>query len=514
MLNKILPVFTIIVLATGCAVNPVTGEREFTFVSEAQELTIGEKNYIPSRQMQGGEYIVDKALSRYVQEIGGALAAVSDRKLPYDFVVLNNSVPNAWALPGGKIAVNRGLLIELGSEAELAAVLGHEIVHAAARHGAKGMERDMLLQGAILVTGIAARDNDYANLILGGSQLAASLVNQKYGRDAERESDYYGIRYMKRAGYDPQAAVSLQQTFVRLSEGRRQNWLQGLFASHPPSQERVDNNRAIVKEIGAGGTVGTTRYQAKIARLIKTKPAYEAYEKGRKSLADNDPKNALILVNKALSIEPREPHFHALKGDIQYTQGRFRNAKSNYDKAIAINPNFFHYLVQRGMTKSKLGDPGGAKKDLERSTKLLPTATALNTLGDIALKENNRQHAVQYYKAAAGSKSEPGQQAAMSLVRLELPQNPNQYLRLRTGLSNTGYLMVEINNPTPLAVNNIELLVQFRDGSGNPRQFMERVRGVVPAGKSAQLQTRLGPFSDRNQLRNVRTIINRAGLAE
>ena len=85
--------------------------------------------------------MIDPELTKYVNEVGQRLAAVSDRKLPYEFVVINNSVPNAWALPGGKIAVHRGLLIELNSEAELAAVLGHEIVHAAARHGAKGMER-------------------------------------------------------------------------------------------------------------------------------------------------------------------------------------------------------------------------------------------------------------------------------------------------------------------------------------------------------------------------------------
>ena len=86
--------------------------------------------------MQGGAYVVDPELNRYVREVGARLARASDRALPYEFVVLNNSTPNAWALPGGKIAVNRGLLVELDNEAELAAVLGHEIVHAAARHGA------------------------------------------------------------------------------------------------------------------------------------------------------------------------------------------------------------------------------------------------------------------------------------------------------------------------------------------------------------------------------------------
>src|SRR5210317_1032321 len=130
MMQKI----SILLLSTfalyGCAVNPVTGKNELSLISESQEISIGQKNYGPSRQMQGGDYNVNPELSVYVNTVGQKLARVSDRKLPYEFVVLNNSTPNAWALPGGKIAVNRGLLMSLENEAELAAVLGHEIVPA------------------------------------------------------------------------------------------------------------------------------------------------------------------------------------------------------------------------------------------------------------------------------------------------------------------------------------------------------------------------------------------------
>jgi predicted Zn-dependent protease len=125
------------VLLTACTVNPVTGQSELELVSTAQQVRIGEQQYAPAQQMQGGQYKVDPELSAYVQQVGQRLAAQSPADLPYEFVVLNNSVPNAWALPGGKIAINRGLLVELRNEAELAAVLGHEIVHAAARHGAR-----------------------------------------------------------------------------------------------------------------------------------------------------------------------------------------------------------------------------------------------------------------------------------------------------------------------------------------------------------------------------------------
>jgi beta-barrel assembly-enhancing protease len=150
-------VFALVFLLAGCGTNPVTHKRELQLVSESQEVSIGQENYAPARQQQGGDYIIDPELTAYVQSVGNKLAALSDRQLPYEFVVLNDSVPNAWALPGGKIAFNRGLLYELNSEAELAAVLGHEIVHAAARHGAQKMETGMLLQGAVIAAVLPPR---------------------------------------------------------------------------------------------------------------------------------------------------------------------------------------------------------------------------------------------------------------------------------------------------------------------------------------------------------------------
>jgi predicted Zn-dependent protease len=164
---------------SGCAVNPVTGDRQFMTMSPSDDLKIGTENYAPMLQAQGGAYDVDPALIEYVRSVGMKLAAVSDVELPYEFTVLNSSVPNAWALPGGKIAINRGLLTEIGSEAELAAVLGHEIVHAAARHSAQQMSRGQLLQGLVVATSVVAGDSSYGDLAVGGAGVAAQLLSTK-----------------------------------------------------------------------------------------------------------------------------------------------------------------------------------------------------------------------------------------------------------------------------------------------------------------------------------------------
>lgn len=490
-------------VVAGCSTNPVTGERELTLVSSSQEIAMGEQHYAPSRQMQGGDYELDPALTEYVQTVGQKLVAASkevavvDRDLPYEFEVLNSSVPNAWALPGGKIAINRGLLLEMNSEAELAAVLGHEIVHAAARHGAQQMSKGILLQGAVLGTAIAAQDQDYGNLLVGGANVAAQLLMLKYGRDAERESDRYGMLYMSKAGYDPRGAVELQESFVRLSENRQQPhpWL----SSHPPSPERVANNEAYLKELPEGGFRGEEAYSVATAGIRRNKPAYDAYDEGRKALAEKRPADAMAAAEKALAIEPREAHFYALQGDVLQSQGKLRAARERYAVAMERNQQFFYYPLQRGLTSLQLNDRQNAKRDLQASVEMLPTAMAYNGLGAIAESEGNRDQALQYYKAAAGSESEVGRQAYRSLLRLDLPRNPGQYLQLRSGLDNRGQLLVEIANPTPAAVGNLVLVVRYADQNGQVQQVSRRLRGRIASNQRGQFSTGLGPFTNAQQ---------------
>ena len=247
------------IFVAACSVNPVTGKSEFSLVSPDKEISIGQKQYQPSQQSQGGRYYIDPNIQFYVSSVGKKLAAVSDRpNLPYEFVVLNNSVPNAWALPGGKIAINRGLLLHLNSEAELAAVLAHEIVHAAARHSAQQITRGTLLGAGSQALGIMLKDTNYAQAAGLATQLGGAAFMARYGRSAELESDAYGMQYMARAGYDPYGAVKLQETFVKLSKGKTPGFLEGLFASHPPSQERVDANRKLAQTLPKGNSYRET----------------------------------------------------------------------------------------------------------------------------------------------------------------------------------------------------------------------------------------------------------------
>jgi predicted Zn-dependent protease len=488
-------------IASGCAVNPVTGKREITFVSTSSEIEMGEQNYAPMRQSQGGDHDVDPALTTYVQGIGNRLveasrtALVTERSLPYEFVVLNSSVPNAWALPGGKIAVNRGLLTELNSEAELAAVIGHEIVHAAARHTAQRIERTQLSQVALVGTAIASSGSGYGNLAVGSAGMLSQLLNQSYGRGAELESDLYGMRFMSLAGYDAQGAVTLQETFVRLSEGKESDWLSGLFASHPPSQERVNANRKTAAALPAGGDLGVDRYKGAIAKTMEAKPAYDLYDEGRKALGEDKPDLAIANAEKAIKLFPAEANFYALRGDAKIEQKKYDTAVKDFDDAITRRDDFFYYYLQRGRLYEELGNDNKAIADLEKSNTMLPTGVAYYTLGDIAAKRGDKAGAIEHYKKVAGGEGELAQAAQAELVKLDLGNNPDAYLQKRCDPNSAGELVVSIRNGTAVTVADIRFAIEYTDNTGRQRRIDQQVSGQLGAGKVASVNTGLGPYT-------------------
>jgi len=459
----------------GCVENPITGERELGFVSMAQQIEIGEQQYAPAQQMQGGRYQVDPELTDYVQRVGARVAAHSGVELPYEFVVLNNSVPNAWALPGGKLAINRGLLTELRNEAELAAVLGHEIAHAAGRHGAKSIERGMVSQVVLVGVAIGAADTEYAATALGTAQLAAGLLNQKYGRDAEREADYYGTRFMARAGYDPYAAVSLQETFLRLSEGQQPSWLEGLFASHPPSAERVANNRILVEELRAegftGGEFGADAYQAALRPLRADAEAYAAYDEARRAMADKEFDAAEARIEAALALQNREAAFHGLRGDLRLAQQGYDDARINYDRALERNDGYFAYHLGRGIANARLGAREQAATDLRRSLSLLPSAAAYAELGRLAEQAGDTEQALRHYMTAAQSDSSTGRAARVRALELDLPRHPERYLEARLSRDGAGRLILQVSNRTAVEVTGVTIAVQTLNRSGERRTY-------------------------------------------
>lgn len=439
--------------ALGCAVNPVTGQRELSLLSVADEISIGQNQYRPLQQISGGQYQVDPGVAEYVASVGQRVAAFSDRDLPYEFVVVNDGTPNAWALPGGKIGIHRGLLVELENEAELAAVLGHEVVHAAAKHGANRLQRQMLFGLAGLGVALAADDSKHARAIVGATNVGFHLAGQKFGRDQERISDYHGMKYMHGAGYDTAAAVTLQEKFVALAEGRNRNWLEGLFASHPPSPERVANNRATLAEFPPGGELGGARYVAHMATLLEDREAYDLADQARRNI-DGNSALALRLIDRAIEQQPRESLFHGVRGDILASQGRHGDAVRSYDAAIERYPGYFGHYLGRGLSQDTLGDGRMARADLTRSNSLLPTPFASFKLGGFALADGKRVEAKRLFEAASQATGDLGLEARNAFASLDIEDAPWEYVEAEPFFED-GQVVIEVSNSSDYGLADI-----------------------------------------------------------
>ncbi len=409
---------------SSCAVNPVTGKTELSIISTSSEIAIGRENYIPYQQQQGGQYTVDPALGQYVNKIGQNLAQLSDSpNLPYEFVVLNNSIPNAWALPGGKIAINRGLLIELEDEAQLAAVLSHEIVHVAGKHGVQKMQQAQLLGLGVLAATLLTQDKDYSDAATVGANIGAGLWSARYGRDQELQSDAFGMIYMARAGYEPQAAIELQETFVRLSQQQGQNhWLQGLFASHPPSQERVDKNRQTAANLEITGKRNQNAFKQAINQLVKDQEAYDKHTNAIAKAKKQQYDSALQLLNEAIGIQPKEAMFHLAQGQILFQLKRDSRAAKAFITAKKLNPNYFMGYLGLGLIEKKQKRYAQAKQDLLISQSLLPTQMASYHLGEIERAKGNKDEAIRYFSAVAQQGGELGKKAQGHLTTLRPAQ--------------------------------------------------------------------------------------------
>ncbi len=386
----------------ACAVNPVTGKSELALVSftPEEEIALGAKAYGPAVQQQGG-FFRDKALEAYVQGVGMRLAKVSHRPdLEYRYRVLNSSVPNAFALPGGFIVINRGLLVGLKSEAEMAAVLGHETGHVTAKHSLAGYQRALATN--VLLAGVSVAAGGTMG-VMELSGITASLVNNGFSREQEREADWLGIDYMVRAGYNPEGAVRLQEYFYsQLEGGKNPMFLEGLFRTHPFSKERMDNARAHIAERYAGTvknpnyTFNETIFLQKTARLREVQKAYDIADEGDKLLKEKRYDEALAKYRAAAAREPDQAPFPSSIGRVHLIRKEYAGAEVAIQKAIRLDDEFFEPHLLMGALRYQQNDHRGAIPELSRSMDLLPTKQAAAMLSKSYEAIGDRENAQKY----------------------------------------------------------------------------------------------------------------------
>jgi len=232
----------------ACALNPVTGRRELSLVSEAQEVAMGREGAASVTASIG--LLPDSGIQSWVSGMGLALAAKSERpRLPWQFRVVDDPAVNAFALPGGFIFVTRGLLTQLTNEAELASVLGHEIGHVTARHGVQQMSRQQLaMLGLGIGSAISPTIEKYGQVASAG----LGLLFLKYGRDDETQADRIGFGYALSGGWDTREMANVFRLFQLSSEIRGGGRLPEWQSSHPDPGNRI----GVVQRMVAGTTQG------------------------------------------------------------------------------------------------------------------------------------------------------------------------------------------------------------------------------------------------------------------
>jgi predicted Zn-dependent protease len=252
-------------LGLSCATNPATGQKQFMLVSESQESSMGKEADQQFHSLYGD--FPDASLQAYVESVARPLAAVSERpNLPWTFRLVDDPQVNAFALPGGYVYVTRGILTHMNSEAELAAVLGHEIGHVTARHSASAQSKQMLGMVGLGVGMILS-----PTLRQGGDALsqALGLVFLKFGRDQESQADRLGLRYIVRKNYKPEEMLDVFRMLDGVTNAAGGDRLPNWLSTHPaPPNRLADIKRLIETEHDTGTRVGQTEFIRHLDGLV------------------------------------------------------------------------------------------------------------------------------------------------------------------------------------------------------------------------------------------------------
>lgn len=266
----ILPLIISAILLSSCATTGPGGKKSFIMISTNQEISIGREM---DQQLRETETILDDALwQNYLDNLGQRIVTVSDRsELPFKFAVIGSDQINAFAAPGGYVYFYTGLIREMDNEAQLAAVMAHEISHVVGRHSIKRLQSIM---GLSILMELALGGSSDNNKALAGTALGVMMSG--YSRSQETEADNFGTLYMTRAGWNPQGMISMFQMLNELSGHREIGFFEMLAASHPATDERIAATRGQIAEMGnlaTGLTTDTAKFQEMKKRLPPKKEA-------------------------------------------------------------------------------------------------------------------------------------------------------------------------------------------------------------------------------------------------
>lgn len=394
--------FTIPMIALSCAQveDPLTGRKTLTLLSNEQEIQIGKK-YVPQAINENEGQYPDKEVQNYIKKVGYKIADTTPRKVDYQFYIVNSKDINAFALPGGPVFINRGLILTLDNESELAAVIAHELGHINARHHAKFLEKTYGINILLNILAVATANSSYQNLIMQTAQIGAGLLQLKYSRDQENEADALGVRFAYQSGYDPQGLIGVFNKFKSMEQGNRPpEWL----STHPLPETRIKNVSELIRKKYPDQLLlkkDSQEFQLIKQKIVKTEVSYDYVEKAKQDIKNKDLQSAIKNLNSAISLYEENTAALTYKSFVCYQLKDYDCSYKSAQVASKIDDIYFLPRLLAGASLVKLGRSFEAVKHLEEAKQLIDTNPDLYYFLGVAYQSTgNTEKAVENLRIA------------------------------------------------------------------------------------------------------------------
>jgi len=406
----------------GCTVNPVSGKSQFDLMGESQEIEMG-KAYYPGAIQSSFGPIDDRELQAAVARAGNAVAAAGHRPaLEYEFTAVNDPQVNAFALPGGKICITRGLLSRMESEDGMAAVLGHEVSHVAARHSVAAYNRQMLTTALLVGGGIYmdAKDVENKELISLGAVIGAQMVMAHYSREQERQADELGLDYLVKAGYSPRGMIETHKVLLSMQK-QKPGAVERMFATHPMSAQRLataEQRVAALPPEVRNRPLQAAPYRNVTKRIVADRPAWDLASDAQVLLGKKNNKEAEAKLAQAVRLAPGAGVLRTLHAASLAELKRTDAAISEGREGARLGQGVFLSQVVAGELVLR-PRPAEALTYLDRAEELLPGIAEIELMRGKAFESlKRRNEAITAYRETV--KRDPqGEVGAAAAKRLQ-----------------------------------------------------------------------------------------------
>lgn len=402
-LKRLLILILFITILPSCTQN----NSYFTLLSQEREIELG-RLYLPASIDEFEGLYPEEEVQSYLQRLGNRIAQHADRKMPYQFHLVNSDIINAFALPGGPVIITRGILLTLENESELAGILAHEIGHIERRHHAHFVEKQLALNLLLQVGSLFLPQNLTGEILFQLAQISAGLLTLKFSRDQEKEADETGFILLLKSGYSPEGMLKVFERFKVMEKSRPPEWL----STHPLPETRIREWGENLRKIKPSGTLvkNSSSFEGILAILKKNQSSFEEVKKGKKALNEKNYDKAERHFLNAIELYPKNVPALIYLAKLKLRTNDYSSAKEYALSAIEYNPKLFSGYYLAGLSEFALRNWRASINYFEKAKALVPFDGAIHYYCGRSYENlQNYTEALENYKKALeiGPKNAP-----------------------------------------------------------------------------------------------------------